>query len=440
MLSREDNLRICCVGPESPMGQTMRRFWIPVLSAYQLPTPDCDPVRVEILGEKLVAFRDTRGAVGILDEHCCHRSASLVLGRVEECGIRCLFHGWKFAVDGTVLDTPNVSNPAFKNRFKARAYPVREAGGLIWTYIGPKELEPAFPHWNYFDYPPERRLSVTFMVPANYVQVQEALLDSSHLTILHQDAFRRQAKGDIDFVANVINATAQADPKVEAEATDFGFHYVALREISTDAGEKTEARITSYVAPFHILNANGDFVGIIVPIDDQRTLHHFVWWSDTKDIALEPLASAQLEFVGLDESTLHRAGLHPATWHEPGKPTVHNNFLQDRCALRQGSWTGLPTFFPEDSAIMASMGPIRDRSKERLAPCDAAVAQLYRTLLSMTRQVQQGESPLGLNIDPGKVRGLHGVVPETRPWQSLVPDHIALKSGQPSAKPMTSGV
>src|SRR4051812_26202016 len=115
MLSREDNLQICCVGPDTPMGQAMRRFWIPVLSTYQLPEPDCDPVRVEILGEKLVGFRDTRGVVGILDEHCCHRSASLALGRVEECGIRCLFHGWKFAVDGTVMPPPIFPIPPLKN-------------------------------------------------------------------------------------------------------------------------------------------------------------------------------------------------------------------------------------------------------------------------------------------------------------------------------------
>ena len=301
MLSQEDNDLMCRVGAGTPMGNALRRYWVPVLSSYQLPAPDCDPVSVEIFGEKLVAFRNTEGAIGVLDEHCCHRSASLVLGRVEGCGIRCLFHGWKYAVDGTVMETPNVADPRFRARFKARAYPVREAGGIIWTYVGPKELEPPFPHWPYFDYPSERRLTVTFVVPANFVQVQEALLDSSHLTILHQDSFKRPASADIDFVGNVINVDGRPDPKVEAEETTFGFHYAALRQIQSEQGLKTEARITSYCAPFHILNANGDFVGMVVPIDDYRTLHHFVWWSDSKVISQPPLSTAQLDFVGLGE-------------------------------------------------------------------------------------------------------------------------------------------
>jgi phthalate 4,5-dioxygenase len=200
MLSDEDNERMCRVGAKTPMGEALRRYWVPILSSYQLPGPDCDPVRVEVFGESYVAFRNSDGVVGVLDEQCSHRSASLMLGRVEGSGIRCLFHGWKFAVDGVVMETPTVADPKFRERFKARARPVREAGGMIWAYFGPKELEPPFPHWPYFDCPQERRLSVTFVVPCNYVQVQEALLDSAHVTILHQDAFKR--KSDIDFVAN----------------------------------------------------------------------------------------------------------------------------------------------------------------------------------------------------------------------------------------------
>jgi phthalate 4,5-dioxygenase oxygenase subunit len=424
MLSHEDNMLMCLVGPDTPMGRALRRYWVPVLSSYQLPEPDADPVRVEIFGERLVAFRDTNGVVGILDEHCCHRSASLALGRVEGCGIRCLFHGWKFAVDGTVMETPNISDPKFRTRVRARAYPTREAGGLIWTYVGPKEQEPPFPHWRYFDYPEERRLSVTFVVPCNYVQVQEALLDSSHLTILHQDSFKQPAKADIDFVANVNNVTAAADPKVEAEETEFGFHYVAIRPKSTTDGVKNEARVTSYFAPFHVLNANGDFVGIIVPIDDHHTLHHFVWWSDDKEIAKEPLASAQLNFVGLDEKTLHAVGLHPKTWFEPGKPNRNNNFLQDRNAMRNDQYSGLPKFFPEDSAVLTSSGIIRDRSCEALVPADAAISRLYRTLLGIARKSQRGEEPIGLSSDPMLVRGLHGIVEDGKSWQSLLPSHL----------------
>lgn len=428
MLSQEDNDLMCRVGAGTPMGNALRRYWVPVLSSYQLPAPDCDPVSVEIFGEKLVAFRNTEGAIGVLDEHCCHRSASLVLGRVEGCGIRCLFHGWKYAVDGTVMETPNVADPRFRARFKARAYPVREAGGIIWTYVGPKELEPPFPHWPYFDYPSERRLTVTFVVPANFVQVQEALLDSSHLTILHQDSFKRPASADIDFVGNVINVDGRPDPKVEAEETTFGFHYAALRQIQSEQGLKTEARITSYCAPFHILNANGDFVGMVVPIDDYRTLHHFVWWSDSKVISQPPLSTAQLDFVGLGEELLHRTGLHPSSWHEPGKPNRSNNFHQDRTAMRNGDYTGLPNFFPEDAAMMASSGAIRDRTKEMLAPADIAIVRLYQVLLGLAKKTNAADTPKGLNVDPASIRGLHGLVQDGKTWRDLVPEHRSSRS------------
>ena len=425
MLSREDNELMCRVGPGTPMGQALRRFWVPVLSSYQLPAPDCDPVKVEVFGERYVAFRDSSGQVGVLDENCPHRSVSLALGRVENGGIRCLFHGWSFSVDGTVLETPSVADPKFRSRFKARAFPTREAGGMIWSYFGPAEQEPQFPHWRHFDCPAERLLTVTFVVPCNYVQLQEALLDSAHLTILHQDAFKR--KSEIDFVANVSSVTVSAEPKVEVEETDFGFHYVALRPAGSEQDAGTMARVTSFIAPFHLMNANGDFAGMIVPIDDQRTLHHFVWWSDTKDIANEPHRSEQLRFVGLDEPTLHAAGLHPDTWHLPGKPNRHNNFLQDREAMRKGAYSGLPIFFPEDSAVLTSSGAIRDRSKEMLSPADVAIVRLYRTLLGLARQAQKGEDPTGLHADPSKVRGTYSVLQPGEAWQSLVPEHVVLK-------------
>lgn len=420
MLSREDNELMCRVGPGTRMGEALRRYWVPILSSYQLPAPDCDPVKVELFGERFVAFRDSDGRVGLLDELCLHRSASLALGRVEKGGIRCLFHGWSFSVDGTVLETPNVSDPRFRARIKAKAYPVREAGSMIWAYVGPAELEPVFPHWSFFDQPPERLLTVTLVVPCNYVQLQEALLDSSHLTILHQDAFKKGSS--IDFVSSVNSSTTAAvsDPKVEVEDTDFGFYYAALRAATTPEGESVTARVTGYVAPFYCVNANGDLLGLIVPIDDHRTLHHFVWWSDTKEISREPHSTDLLRFTGLDEHTLHKCGLHPDTWHLPGKPSRLNNFNQDREGMRNGSYSGLHVFFPEDAAVLTSSGEIRDRSKEMLAPADVAISRLYRTLLSLPKAIQEGRPPLGLSADLHQVRGCNGVIDAGVRWQTLL--------------------
>ena len=159
MLTRENNELICRVGPDTQMGEALRRYRLPVLQTSDLPWPDCDPFPLEILGDRFVAFRNTDGVVGVLDEHCCHRQASLVIGRCEGNGIRCLFHGWKFAVDGTVMETPNVPEPYFKTRVKANAYPVREEGGLVWAYLGPPESKPAFPHYPWFDVPDYNRIN-----------------------------------------------------------------------------------------------------------------------------------------------------------------------------------------------------------------------------------------------------------------------------------------
>src|SRR4030095_6690588 len=148
-------------------------YWLPALLAADLPHPDCDPKRLELLGEAFIAFRDTRGRIGILDEACRHRNASLALGRVEECGIRCIYHGWKFAWDGTVLETPNVADPEFRKRFKARAYPARGAGGLVWVYLGPATREPAFPHYSWFDLPATNVAATAHRLDCNYLQILE---------------------------------------------------------------------------------------------------------------------------------------------------------------------------------------------------------------------------------------------------------------------------
>lgn len=431
MLSQDLNLRMCQTGRGTPMGTAMRRFWIPALSSYQLPTPDCPPVKVEIMGEKLVAFRNSKGVVGVLSERCCHRGASLALGRVEDCGIRCLFHGWLYAPNGTVMETPNVSNPRFRERLTATAYPVREAGGFIWTYIGPKELEPKFPHWEFFDSPETHRLTRTMICPGNYVGYFEALLDSAHLTLLHRDAFARD--NDTPFAANISNAATGVDPVIEVEETAFGFHYAAIRDLPTEKGIRPYARITSFISPFYCALANGGLVGLIVPMNDHQTLHHFVWWDSEKELGRDPQKQGVLQFTGLTDEIMHSYGIHPETWHLPGGARRENNFKQDRAAMAAGAYSGLPIFFPEDVAMLASTDDIRDRSEEKLGPGDMPIAKLYRTLLALAKSVEADERPSALDVDPLKVKGTHGVVPEHGHWRDLVPDHEVVRKVAPSA-------
>ena len=433
MLSRADNELMCRVGPGTGMGAAMRRFWIPALLSADLPAPDCDPRRVELLGESFVAFRDTNGNVGLLDEFCCHRNASLTLGRVEGCGIRCIYHGWKFAVDGTVMETPNVADPNFKNRFKARAYPVREAGGFIWTYLGSVEQQPAFPNWPWFDLPASNRLNAVAVVECNYVQVLEGLVDSSHLSVLHFGQLAASGDTDLDFAKVTSHMQFDAAPRIEAETTDFGFHYCAQRKIATEAGERVEARVTAFLPPFVVANPNKDLWFAVVPISDDRTLFHHVWFDSETRFGEEPLRSQQLKFVGLDAEALDRHGMSLATCDSDRRPGYANNFHQSRDALRKGHFTGLHSFTQEDMAVAASAGVLRDRTKEMLSTADIAIVHLYRTLLACARQGRDAQEPIGLNVDARRITGTHGSLEPGVNWRTLVPAHRSPGGGPQNA-------
>ena len=423
MLSKQDNETMCRVGAGTPMGTAFRRFWLPALLSEELPHPDCDPRRVRLLGEDFVAFRDSAGQVGLLDEYCRHRNASLALGRVEEGGIRCLYHGWKFAVDGTVLDTPNVADPRFKQRFNACAYPVREAGGLVWVYLGPKEQMPEFPEWPFFDVPAANRLPVYAVISCNFVQVMEGLVDSSHLSTLHTSPLKTTGGSELDFAKKTNHLQFQAAPRIEAEDTDFGFHYVAMRDVADAEGERTIARIASFMPPCFVLNPNGDLWFAIVPVGDDRCMFIHVWWDAEKKFGEEPLKSQQLEFVGLDQAALDAYGLSFRTCDTPAAASRANNFLQDREAQRRGHFTGLPSFTQEDAAVSMSGGAIRDRSKEILSPADVALPKLYRALLTCARQAMSGQSPLGLNADTTRIVGVAGTLAPGAHWRTLAPQH-----------------
>lgn len=424
MLSREDNDLMCRVGPDTPMGSAMRRYWLPAIASSALPAGPAEPRRVRLLGENFVLFRDASGRIGFLDEYCPHRGTSLVLGRLEPDGIRCLYHAWKFATDGAILDTPNVADPKFKERFRARAYPVREAGGFLWVYLGPGEREPDFPRWPFLDLPDANRLVVQTVQDCNYVQLLEGLLDSSHLTILHQDYLTQ--KSDLDYAKKVSRMSADAAPAIEAEDTDFGFHYAAVRTVDG----KPEARVAAFVAPSFVFNPNGDILVFAIPIDDERSYFNFVFWSLDKKINEEPLRTQQLDFVGLNPQKIEAFGLSPMSCDRPDRPSPANNFYQDRAGMREGkSWTGFPGIIQDDAVVATSASPIRDRSKELLAAADAAIARMYRVLLRSVRQSRSGAEPVGLDrpVDSSKIAGIAAAIPAGGHWRDLVPGHVVLE-------------
>lgn len=416
MLNSHDNELLCRVGPGTPGGTMMRRFWHPVCTSAQLPEPDCAPLRVRLLGEDYVAFRDSSGQVGFLEELCMHRGASLALGRVEEGGIRCLYHGWKFSAKGTVMETPNHADPKYAARMKAPAFPVREDGGIVWAYVGPKELEPAFSRYAFMDAEPSNRVVLRINVSCNYLQLVEGGEDSSHVGVLHTNMARPGWKDD-SFTRNPdqINPAALAsndlEPALKIEETAFGFHYVALRK--TDTPRIQNARVVPFIVPYgRIIPAPAfQFTVLEVPADDTHTSTFLVIHGN------EPVDEDRiLELLGLDNPKFYDRGTctYLASWA--------NSFGQDRELMKE-SWTGLRGVEVEDAAIGLSQGPLYDRSREHLVPADQAVARVRRTLIEAVKRASEGGPLRALGLDLRGVSACDLELKEGDPWQDLVPTH-----------------
>lgn len=424
MLNAADNEMMCRVGADTPMGKAMRRFWIPAFLSTELPAGSDEPFLFELLGEKLVAFRDEEDRAGVLGEFCCHRGASLGLGRVEGCGLRCIYHGWKFGADGKLLDVPNIKEPRFKDRIKQPAYPVREAGGLVWAYLGDAEELPPFPDFPWLDAPEEERDTSCVFVKANYVQVMEGVIDSSHLSILHQNGLKLLAEATVDADEETRRAghmVHDASPRMECETTPWGMQYAAIREFEG----KQETRVAAFVSPFYVLNPQGNLWFLCIPISDERTGFYHVNWDD-KGTFVDPKArEALLTFGGLSRQQLEDFYLTRDTWDLPDAPTKRNRWRQDREAMRSGSFSGLPSLVQEDVAVVTSAGPIRDRSQEVLAASDRAIAATYRVLLANAKAAEEGKDPAAIDQRIGHLRGGAAQQESGDDWRKVVPMNIA---------------
>lgn len=425
MLSREDNERLTRVGAGTPMGEAMRRYWHPVATSDELPGPDCPPLRIKLLGDRYVAFRDTDGRVGVLDELCMHRGASLAIGRVEEGGIRCLYHGWKFAVDGTILETPNHADCRYRERMKAPAYPTVEQGGLIWAYVGPKAQQPPFRTFASDHVPPENRVVLRVHVKANYLQIWEGGLDSSHVSVLHTNQARpswaKAAGVEIDVPSfTEMNDTA---PRFEIEDTWFGYHYAASRTVGEDRGgeETRNIRIVPAIMPTGriIPGPMNDFYVWETPDDDYSTSTFIVAYSD-QALSRDYL----LQILGLHDPRFYdqKSGMFLANWE--------NGFLQDRAGMRT-NWTGFQGIEVEDAITALSYGPLYDRTKENLVTADLAVVRLRRRMLENIRRVEAGDAPFGVDVaDMSMVAAPAVDVPARTRWQDLAPFHRQLEAAE----------
>lgn len=405
MLKHEDNELICRVGNGTAMGDALRRYWWPVLLSEELQGQgrDCTPQPIRLLGERLVAYRDAAGTVHVLEEACPHRGASLALGIVEDCAIRCLYHGWKIAGDGRIIDAPNVSHGDRQGGpllgFRAAAFPAREAGGIIWTYIGPADLEPPFMDYYWFSVPEDQRWISLQIIDANYVQVVEGSLDPSHFAILHHDSMvnfsRFAAEGN-----STSSVLANLAPRIEVDRKDHGF---VLNTRRAESETHDRIRPTVFVAPSTMIIPTGmgaDTGGAIMvtPLDDYRSVQIFLRWDDKLPIGTEPYRSDMQEYLGVRPDILAAFGLDRANCDRPGKPAMANRFLQDRAAIAAGTdSTGLPDFIPEDVAMSVSQGRIADRSREHLVRADIGCVEYRRLLIKAASQVREGMAPIGID-------------------------------------------
>ena len=421
MVTKAENETLVRVGPGTDMGEFMRRYWHPVATSAQLPTPDCNPLRTKLLGERFVVFRDSEGRVGMLDELCMHRGASLALGRVEEGGITCLYHGWKFAVDGTILETPNHADCRYRERMKAPAYDVVEQSGLIWAYIGPKAQKPPIRRFAADEVAAGNRYVLRINVKANYLQLWEGGLDSSHVSILHTNQARTSwgASRGLEIDTNKWTPMDDPSPVFQVEDTPFGYHYSATRKLppGREDDSKRNVRITPAIFPTGriIKGPVADFLVWETPADDYSTSTYITVYSD-KPVDKEWVQRT----LGLND---------PRFWSEEDpdyKASWENGFFQDRASMSQ-NWTGFNGIEQEDAAIGLSYGPIFDRTKENLVAADMAVVRVRRRLLQAAQMVKAGEPALGSQIaDLTAVAAPDVDVPAETDWRSLAPFHQEL--------------
>jgi nitrite reductase/ring-hydroxylating ferredoxin subunit len=363
----------------------MRRYWIPALLSREILEPDGPPVRVRLLGEDLVAFRDSEGKVGLLGEHCPHRGTSLFFGRNEECGLRCIYHGWKMGVEGRVIDTPaEPAGSTLKDKVRHTAYPCHEAAGIVFAYMGPKDRIPLLPNYEWTRVPLDHLYVTKSLQDCNYLQGLEGECDSSHLSYLHR-AFRDEKRGggDPDMYGR------DGAPELEGVETDYGVRMISCR----DAGDGiTYLRVSNFVLPCYGFvptgglkgNPEGYTIHAHVPIDDGHSLRFNIFFRRNRAVAR---SEQRLDDEFNPDFTKVR--------------NIHNNYLIDREEQRHETFIGLgKSFVIHDSCATESMGPRYDRTREHLGVGDITVIALRKRLLSIVRAVDAGHVPPHLIMTP----------------------------------------
>jgi phthalate 4,5-dioxygenase len=402
MPTPQDSETLTRVGPGTPMGRLMREYWLPACKSAELKA-DGAPLRLALLGERLIAFRDSSGRVGIMDHRCPHRRASLFFGRNEEGGVRCIYHGWKFDVAGKCLDMPNVPpQHAHPDKVSAKAYQAAERNGIVWAYLGARETAPPLPSFEAVMLPEAETQSFWVLRECNWLQALEGDIDTSHVAFLHDGLLKPE-----ELAEDTIHrwAVANRAPEYDVAETPWGTMYGAHRDATPG---HTYYRFAHFLFPCWALIPAGSFGQYItargwIPMDDTHTMFvHFAWKQNASTVRMRvdgtqmPGTRSPMQYLP-----------NTSDWYGRWRPALNagNDYGIDRDIQRQESFTGIEGIHIQDQAVTESMGPISDHAGEHLTISDLMISRTRQRLLHAARSlVDSGVAPPGVD-DPESYLG-----------------------------------
>jgi phthalate 4,5-dioxygenase oxygenase subunit len=423
MTRREQNELLTRTGPGTAMGDLFRRYWIPALMSSELPQPDCPPVRVQLLSERMIAFRDSSGKLGLTDEFCAHRGVSLWFARNEENGLRCPYHGWKYDTTGQCVEVPSEPvESGYCKKIKLKAYPLVERGGILWTYMGPPELQPELPEFEFAMVSPQRRYVSKRLQECNFLQAMEGGIDSSHVSFLHSGALEH----DPLFKGAKGNQYNMKDFQVKFEVVESeGGLLIGARRNAENGNYYW--RITQWVMPcFTAIPPRGDHPihgHFWIPIDDQTCWSWSYDYHPARDLT-------ETEVKAMDDGYGIHVKLIPGTFVPV--QNKDNDYLMDRAGQKaKVTYSGISGIAIQDSSLQESMGPIADRTKENLVSTDNGIIMARHRLLKAVQGMQKGSPPPGLDVVTHRVRSASLVLPPDVAFKDAAKDALIARDGVP---------
>jgi phthalate 4,5-dioxygenase len=424
VLRAEDNEILTRVGPGTMMGELLRRYWTPACLTAEIREPGGAPARVRLLGENLVAFRDTSGRIGLVQENCPHRGASLYFGHNEDAAIRCVYHGWAFDVNGRCVDMPSEPQP-FCEKVRMKAYPTHESGGIVWAYLGPKETITPFRDFGTDGLDASEFRAAKQHSTCNWVQAMEGNIDTAHISHLHQfdgiDDIPDDGSDKPGYPSNAMSWKFwrhDRAPRLELEDTWYGYRYAGIR---TTPNGHTHVRITAFAVPYMTMVASIPFssgTGMFVPIDDENCWRYIMMPTkrqNPRNLGGENLFAAAPFSTPITGRT---DGIIPRLY------TAENDYQIDRDVKRHGIFSGVSDFVSQDLMVTESMGPIYDRTQEQLGSTDKAISRMRHILISAAKDLAAGKKPpaVGADLDFRSIRGAEKILEAGEDWRLLGTD------------------